>query len=96
MIFEGGGIKGLAYCGCIRVLEKLNLLENIKRYGGSSAGAITATLLAIGYNADEIDNIIRNTNFGSFLDDKVGFVRGGTRILFSQNMVYVVVTHFLT
>lgn len=75
LIFEGGGIKGLAYCGCISVLEKLNLLENIKRYGGSSAGAITATLLAIGYNADEIDNIIRNTDFGSFLDDKVGFVR---------------------
>lgn len=75
LIFEGGGIKGLSYCGCIRVLEKLNYLENIKRYGGSSAGAITAALLAIGYNASEIENIIRQTDFSSFLDDKTGFIR---------------------
>jgi NTE family protein len=75
LIFEGGGIKGLAYCGSITLLEKMNILNKIKRYGGSSAGAITATLLAIGYNSSELHEIISNTNFGSFIDDKVGIIR---------------------
>lgn len=75
LVLEGGGIKGLAYCGCIMELEKMKILSNIKRFAGSSAGAITAMLLAIGYNSGEICDIIKKTNFESFLDDKIGFIR---------------------
>jgi len=75
LVLEGGGIKGLAYCGALIALEKKNILEKIKRFAGSSAGAITATLIAIGYNTDEISNITKNTDFKSFLDDKTGLIR---------------------
>jgi len=46
LVFEGGGIKGIAYAGALEVLEKENILSDIKRVAGTSAGAITATLLA--------------------------------------------------
>ena len=32
LVFRGGGVKGIAYCGALRVLTDLNLLTNVKRY----------------------------------------------------------------
>ena len=40
----------------------------MKGYAGASAGAITATLCAVGYTADEISTIIKDTDFSTFLD----------------------------
>jgi NTE family protein len=48
LVFEGGGVKGIAYAGAIEVLEKESILSDIKRVAGTSAGAITAALLASG------------------------------------------------
>ena len=63
LIFEGAGIRGIAYCGVLIDLEKRNILENIRRVGGTSAGAIHALLVSFGYNAKEINEIIYNTKF---------------------------------
>ena len=63
LVFEGAGIRGIAYSGAIKVLEEKNLLQNIERVGGTSAGAITALLLSLGYNADEITQLINSTSF---------------------------------
>lgn len=71
LIFEGGGVKGLAYAGAIKYLEEINLLSKIKNFGGSSAGAIIACLLALGYNSEELKNIMEDTDFGSFIDDSI-------------------------
>ena len=51
LVFEGAGIRGIAYSGAIAELEQHGLLKNIKRVGGTSAGAITALLLCLGYTA---------------------------------------------
>lgn len=75
IIFEGGGVKGIAYCGALCRLDELGLLKNAKRYAGSSIGSICACLLAIGYSPCEIENIIKNTNFNDFLDNQIGYVR---------------------
>ena len=40
LVFEGGGVKGIAYVGTMRVLESKGILQNISRVGGTSAGAI--------------------------------------------------------
>ena len=32
LVFRGGGVKGIAYCGALKVLSDLNLLNNVKRY----------------------------------------------------------------
>ena len=68
LIFEGGGVKGIAYGGALKVLEELGYLNNISRVAGTSAGAINATLLALGFTTPDISNIIADTNFGSFED----------------------------
>ena len=50
LVFKGGGMKGAAYSGALQALEKEGILDQIERVAGSSAGAITATLLS--FNLD--------------------------------------------
>ncbi|OGH98042.1 MAG: hypothetical protein A2287_05465 [Candidatus Melainabacteria bacterium RIFOXYA12_FULL_32_12] len=65
-IFAGGGVRGTAYLGVLKALEELNI--DITGYAGSSVGAIFAALYAVGYNYEEINNIIFNTPFEIFRD----------------------------
>jgi len=51
-IFEGGGAKGLAHVGALRALQKAGLVP--AGVAGTSAGAIFAALVAVGYTPDEI------------------------------------------
>lgn len=73
LIFEGGGIKGIAFCGAVKVLEELDEFKNITSIAGSSAGAIVAVALAVGYNSSEIEFILKETNFNNFKDDSWGY-----------------------
>ena len=75
LIFEGGGIKGIAFCGALKELNKYGLIKNIKRFGGSSVGSIYACLYAIGYTPDELELIIKNTNFKDLLDNQIGYIQ---------------------
>jgi predicted acylesterase/phospholipase RssA len=68
LVFEGGGVKGLAYVGCITVLERLGILQNIKRVAGSSAGSIQAAFLACGSDSTFLKKKIWSKNFSDFLD----------------------------
>ncbi len=52
LVFEGGGAKGMAFVGALQVLEEYGI--TFDRLLGTSAGAITATLLAAGYDSEEI------------------------------------------
>lgn len=49
LVFEGGGVKGIAYVGAMEVLEEKGILKNITRVGGTSAGAINALLAGLNY-----------------------------------------------
>lgn len=73
LVFEGGGNKGLAYCGAVRVLEEIGVWPNIKRFAGSSAGAMTAALLAVGYNSFEIEQFLSQDLSKIFLDHSCGY-----------------------
>ena len=42
LVFEGAGIRGIAYCGALMELDEKGMLADIKRVGGTSSGAITA------------------------------------------------------
>ncbi|MEM7367433.1 MAG: patatin-like phospholipase family protein [Bacteroidota bacterium] len=68
LVFEGGGVKGIAYAGAIIQMEECNAIKHVQRVAGTSAGAITASLLSVGYEGKEIDHLIRHTNFKSFED----------------------------
>jgi NTE family protein len=80
LVFEGGGIRGVAYCGALHELENRGKLVHVKRAAGTSSGAITACLLAVGYKPSELTEIIGNMNFGKFNDGR-GLVFGGMRRL---------------
>ncbi|MGB7606700.1 MAG: patatin-like phospholipase family protein [Lutisporaceae bacterium] len=71
LVFSGGGTKGVAYVGVLRVLDQMCISQKIKRYAGASAGAIVAALLAIGMSTDEIEKNLP-TSFMKFLDPEKG------------------------
>lgn len=73
LIFEGGGNKGLAYCGAVRVLEELGIWPQIKRFAGSSAGGMTAALLAVGYDSQQIEEFLSQDLSKIFLDHSCGY-----------------------
>ena len=68
LVFEGGGVKGIAYVGAMQVMEKHGALEYISRVGGTSAGAINALIYALGYDLSEQSNILDSTDFSKFRD----------------------------
>lgn len=81
LIFEGGGVKGIAYAGAIRVLEKQDILTDIRRVAGASAGAITAALLGAGATGSDIEEIVGHTSFRKFMDDSFGVLRDVNRLI---------------
>lgn len=80
LVFSGGGMKGLAYCGAVEVLEKFGILKNIKRYAGSSAGSIMASLLAIGYTPTELTAEISKIDFSKIIGVHGGYVQDAVDI----------------
>jgi len=52
LVFEGGGAKGMVFVGAMQEFEAQE--HTYGRLLGTSAGAITAALLAVGYNAQEM------------------------------------------
>jgi NTE family protein len=81
LIFEGGGVKGIAYVGALQVMEEKGILQHITRVGGTSAGAINAVLLALGYTLKETQKILTDMDFNKFMDDSWGIVRDTKRLI---------------
>ncbi len=55
LVFESGGVKGVAYIGAIRALEEQNALQGIEKVAGtSSADAEKNALIAEGYQATTV------------------------------------------
>jgi len=65
LVLSGGGAKGLAHVAVIKAIEKAGV--RIDYIGGTSAGAIIGALYASGYNASQLDSIIRIINFEEIL-----------------------------
>ena len=66
LVFEGGGVKGIALVGALSILEERGY--QFQNLAGTSAGAIVATLVAAEYKAAEIREIIAGQNFQRFMD----------------------------
>ncbi len=81
LIFEGGGVKGIAYVGALEELRKRKILGKIKRVGGTSAGAINAILVGLNYTEEETEKVMWKLCFNNFMDDSWGMVRDTDRLL---------------
>jgi NTE family protein len=61
LVFQGGGVLGIGLVGAYSVLEASGFRH--QNLAGTSAGAILATLLAAGYSASDIRDIIDRLDF---------------------------------
>lgn len=68
LVLEGGGVRGFAYAGAMQVLDSLGILQQLERVGGTSAGAIQATMLALGYTPAEIEKVVEDVPLKEFND----------------------------
>lgn len=80
LVFEGGGIRGIAYAGVLKELENSGIIKDIEKVGGTSAGAITALMISLGYSSTEIYEIISETKFQKFNDGEFIFFGGISRL----------------
>ena len=67
LVFEGGGVKGIALVGAFSVLEERGYEP--QNMAGASAGAIVAALIAAGYTATELRKIIGELDYDHFKDE---------------------------
>jgi len=65
LIMKGGGVKGLAFMGALMELKDYYTFDT---FAGTSAGAISAVLLAAGYSPQELLEIMSNKDFNDFKD----------------------------
>ena len=66
LVLSGGGVKGYAHLGVLRVLERENI--KIDYITGTSIGALVGTLYSIGYSVNEIEKFLDDVNVSSFLE----------------------------
>lgn len=82
-IFSGGGVKGAAFVGAVKQARKY---VQFKAVGGTSAGAIVATLLALGCNDDELEKALFEAPYMEFFKRRwFRFVWDPTQGLFTPD-----------
>ncbi len=69
LVLSGGGAKGLAHVGVLKTLDSLGV--RVDYIAGTSMGAVVGALYASGYTGQQLDSIIRSTNFNLLISDKV-------------------------
>ncbi|MDA3821864.1 MAG: patatin-like phospholipase family protein [Bacteroidales bacterium] len=68
LVLSGGGAKGLAHIGVIKVLEEAGIRPDI--ITGTSMGSIVGALHAAGYTSEELSKINKNANWEQLLSDE--------------------------
>ncbi len=79
LVLSGGGAKGLAHIGVIKVLEANNI--PIDYITGTSMGAIIGGLYAAGYTTDEMEELFRSDDFYFW---STGIIQKEFRYFFKQ------------
>jgi NTE family protein len=83
LVFEGGGVKGIGLAGAVETLEERGYIP--QNVAGTSAGAISAALLAAGYSAAELKELIIGLDYRQFEDraweDKIPLVERSLSML---------------
>ena len=69
LVMSGGGAKGFAYIGLLKVLQEVGL--EVDYIGGTSIGSIIAGFYAMGYSPDSMKAYIREQNWDDVLTDKI-------------------------
>lgn len=68
LVLSGGGAKGIAHVGVLKVIEELGI--PIDFVGGTSMGSIVGGLYAYGYSAHQLDSIFLAADWRQLLNDQ--------------------------
>ncbi len=68
VVMSGGGAKGMAHIGVLKVLERAGIPVDI--ITGTSMGSIIGGLYAIGYNAVALDSMVRVQDWSYVITDR--------------------------
>lgn len=69
VVLSGGGAKGMAHIGALRVLERAGIPIDI--ITGTSMGALIGGLYSIGYDAETLDSLVSVQDWNVLLTDKI-------------------------
>ncbi|MFL1010900.1 patatin-like phospholipase family protein [Flavisericum labens] len=67
LVLSGGGAKGLAHIGVLKVIDSLGV--KVDYIAGTSMGAIIGALYASGYSGKELDSIFQKVDFDNIIND---------------------------
>ena len=68
LVLSGGGAKGFAHVGVLKVLEEAKI--QIDYIAGTSVGSIVGGLYACGYDAATLEKIVKSQDWGSLLSNE--------------------------
>ena len=68
LVLSGGGARGFAHIGVLRVLRELRVPIDIVT--GTSMGSIVGGLYAAGYSAEELDAVVRGTDWEGIFNNR--------------------------
>ena len=71
LVLSGGGAKGSAHIGALKVIEELGI--PIDYVSGTSMGSIIGGMYAMGYTADEMDTIISSLDWSVYMKEKINY-----------------------
>lgn len=69
LVLSGGGAKGLAHIGVLKVIDSLGI--KVDYIGGTSMGAVIGGLYASGYTGKQLDSIFQNVDTEALIQDYV-------------------------
>ncbi|AEH00663.1 patatin-like phospholipase family protein [Lacinutrix sp. 5H-3-7-4] len=69
LVLSGGGAKGLAHIGALKVIDSLGI--RVDYVAGTSMGAIVGSLYASGYSGKQLDSIFRSVDFDKIINDNI-------------------------
>ena len=77
VVLSGGGAKGMAHIGVLKVIQKAGIPVDI--ITGTSMGSIVGGLYSVGWNANELDSLVRGQDWLFLLSDRDDY--------YSQNLL---------
>ena len=73
VVLSGGGAKGMAHIGALKVIEKAGIPIDI--ITGTSMGALIGGLYSVGYDASQLDSMVRVQEWNFLLSDRADVSR---------------------
>ncbi|GAB5552996.1 MAG: hypothetical protein Sapg2KO_25870 [Saprospiraceae bacterium] len=82
LVLSGGGAKGFAHIGVLKVLEEVGIQPDY--ITGTSVGSILGGFYAIGYRADEMEELVRTQDWDLLMSDRSDL----TGVIFEEKLFF--------